>query len=149
MRQQYKFLLLTLKNKRKQIDKPHFESFGSGLKRIHDASTAAGVKYSFNQLKSGFVVVFCRGAGKGSADIGADKTPISADIIGIIITDEEYLLNLLNDVLDRKHSEDEIRKARNLVKEQNMPSMMWKQFVLEIIDEHPEISQFISTYLGS
>ena len=46
-------------------------------------------------------------------------------------------------------AEDEIRKARNLVKEQNMPSMMWKQFVLEIIDEHPEISQFISTYLGS
>ena len=61
------------------------ESFGSGLKRIHDACTAAGVKYSFNQLKSGFVVVFYRGAGKGSADIGADKTPISADIIGIIM----------------------------------------------------------------
>ena len=46
-------------------------------------------------------------------------------------------------------AEDEIRKARNLVKEQNMPSMMWKQFVLEIIEEYPEISQFISTYLGS
>ena len=29
------------------------------------------------------------------------------------ITDEEYLLSLLNDVLDRKHSEDEIRKAIN------------------------------------
>ncbi len=44
---------------------------------------------------------------------------------------------------------DEIKKAKNLVKEQNMPSMMWKQFVLEIIEEHPEISKFISTYLGS
>ena len=56
-----------------------------------------------------------------------------------------------NRVIDEqlKAAEDEIRKARNLVKEQNMPSMMWKQFVLEIIDEHPEISQFISTYLGS
>ena len=29
------------------------------------------------------------------------------------ITDEAYLLSLLNDVLDRKHSEDEIRKAIN------------------------------------
>jgi len=44
---------------------------------------------------------------------------------------------------------DEIKKAKNLVKEQNMPSMMWKQFVLEIIEEHPEISKFISNYLGS
>lgn len=43
---------------------------------------------------------------------------------------------------------DEIRKAKNLVKEQNMPSVMWKQFILELIDEHPEISQFISNYLG-
>lgn len=55
------------------------ESFGSGLKRIHDACTAAGVKYSFNQLKSGFVVVFYRKAEEGNADIGADKTPINAD----------------------------------------------------------------------
>lgn len=46
-------------------------------------------------------------------------------------------------------ADEEIRKARNLVKEQNMPSMMWKQFVLEIIEEHPEISQFVSSYLGS
>lgn len=46
-------------------------------------------------------------------------------------------------------AEDDIKKAKNLVKEQNMPSMMWKQFVLEIIEEHPEISQFISNYLGS
>lgn len=44
---------------------------------------------------------------------------------------------------------DDIKLAKNLVKEQNMPSMMWKQFVLEIIDEHPEIAQFITSYLGS
>lgn len=45
--------------------------------------------------------------------------------------------------------ENDIRMAKNLVREQNMPSMMWKKFVLEIIEEHPEISQFISNYLGS
>lgn len=42
-----------------------------------------------------------------------------------------------------------VKQAKNLVKESNMPSMMWKQFVLEIIDEHPEVAQFISGYLGS
>lgn len=44
---------------------------------------------------------------------------------------------------------DEIKQAKNLVKESNMPTSMWKMFVLEIIDEHPEISKFISDYLGS
>ena len=48
-----------------------------------------------------------------------------------------------------KPAPDEIRQAKNLVREQNMPSMMWKTFVLEIIEEHPEISKFISNYLGS
>lgn len=36
------------------------ESFGSGLKRIDDACKAAGVKYEYNQLKSGFVIIFYR-----------------------------------------------------------------------------------------
>lgn len=43
----------------------------------------------------------------------------------------------------------EIRDARTLVKESNMPTSMWKMFVLEIIDEHPEVSKFIAGYLGS
>lgn len=36
------------------------ESFGTGLKRIADACDAAGCKYKFEVLKSGFVVVFYR-----------------------------------------------------------------------------------------
>ncbi|MCQ2273837.1 MAG: hypothetical protein MJZ86_03480 [Bacteroidales bacterium] len=44
---------------------------------------------------------------------------------------------------------DAIREAKNLVKESNMPTSMWKMFVLEILEEHPEISSFISGYLGS
>lgn len=44
---------------------------------------------------------------------------------------------------------DEIKQAKNLVKESNMPTSMWKMFVLEIIEEHPEISNFITNYLGS
>ena len=36
------------------------ESFGTGLKRIADACDAAGCRYKFEVLKSGFVVVFYR-----------------------------------------------------------------------------------------
>jgi hypothetical protein len=44
---------------------------------------------------------------------------------------------------------DEIKEAKRFVKESNMPTSMWKMFVLEIIDEHPEISTFVKDYLGS
>ncbi|MBQ0159481.1 MAG: hypothetical protein KBT28_02495 [Bacteroidales bacterium] len=44
---------------------------------------------------------------------------------------------------------DDIKEAKNLVKESNMPTSMWKMFVLEIMEEHPEISKFIKDYLGS
>lgn len=44
---------------------------------------------------------------------------------------------------------DDIKQAKNLVKESSMPTSMWKMFVLEIIEEHPEISNFITAYLGS
>ena len=43
----------------------------------------------------------------------------------------------------------DIKSAKSLVKESNMPTPMWKMFVLEIIEEHPEISKFITEYLGS
>ncbi len=46
-------------------------------------------------------------------------------------------------------AQDDIKEAKNLVKESNMPTSMWKMFVLEIIDEHPEISKFRTDYLGS
>lgn len=44
---------------------------------------------------------------------------------------------------------DKIKKAKNLVKEQTMPSMMWQKVVLDMIDRHPEISQFVIDYLDS
>lgn len=46
-------------------------------------------------------------------------------------------------------SEDDIKKAKNLVKGQTMPSMMWQKVVLDMIESHPEISSFIIDYLGS
>lgn len=48
-----------------------------------------------------------------------------------------------------KPAANDIKEAKDKVKESNMPSAMWKMFVLEIIEEHPEISKFISSYLGS
>lgn len=49
------------------------ESFGTGLKRMADVCDAAGVRYEFKKLKSGFVVCFYRLQEK------ADKKPIKAD----------------------------------------------------------------------
>ena len=44
---------------------------------------------------------------------------------------------------------DEIKQAKTLVREQTMPSMMWQKVVLDLIEEYPEVSQFIISYLGS
>ncbi|MCM1540721.1 MAG: putative DNA binding domain-containing protein, partial [Blautia sp.] len=56
------------------------ESFGTGLKRIADACDAAGVRYEFKKMKSGFVVCFYRPEEDfGEEPIKADKEPIKAD----------------------------------------------------------------------
>lgn len=44
-------------------------------------------------------------------------------------------------------SEDVIDDARQRVKNTNMPNMMWQMMVLDAIEEHPEIAQFIAKYL--
>lgn len=47
-------------------------------------------------------------------------------------------------------SDDEIiKKAKNLVREQTMPSIMWQKVVLDMLESHPELSSFIIDYLGS
>lgn len=46
-------------------------------------------------------------------------------------------------------SEYEKRKARLLVLSQTMPSMMWQKVVIDLLDEHPEVSQFLIKYLGN
>jgi hypothetical protein len=44
---------------------------------------------------------------------------------------------------------DDIKMAKSLVREQTMPSMMWQKVILDLIEEHPEVSQFLISYLGS
>lgn len=60
------------------------ESFGTGLKRIADACAAAGVRYKFEKLKSGFVVCFYRtdeneGKSTDKADKSTDKVRINTE----------------------------------------------------------------------
>lgn len=45
-------------------------------------------------------------------------------------------------------SEDVITKAKNNVKGMNMPNMMWQQMFLELINEHPEVAEYITKYLS-
>lgn len=56
------------------------ESFGTGLKRIADACEAAGVRYEFQKLKSGFVVCFYRAE---DTDKSTDKLVKSTDKVRI------------------------------------------------------------------
>ena len=50
---------------------------------------------------------------------------------------------------DNPYVFDDIKKAKTLVREQTMPSMMWQKVILDLIEEHPEVSQFLISYLGS
>lgn len=43
---------------------------------------------------------------------------------------------------------DSIKKAKNLVKEANMPGILWQKVVLDIIDNNPEVAEFITNYLS-
>ena len=45
-------------------------------------------------------------------------------------------------------SPESIKKAKNLVKEANMPGVLWQKVVLDIIDNNPEVAEFISNYLS-
>jgi ATP-dependent DNA helicase RecG len=67
------------------------ESFGTGLRRIAETCNAAGVRFEFRKLKSGFVVCFFRSNEKADKKpIKADKKPIKADRQNIVI---EYIKN--------------------------------------------------------
>lgn len=46
-------------------------------------------------------------------------------------------------------SDETVKKAKTLVREQNMPSMMWQKVIIDLIDEHPEVSDYIISYLGN
>ena len=45
-------------------------------------------------------------------------------------------------------SEDIITKAKDNVKNMNMPNLMWQQMLLELINEHPEVAEYITKYLS-
>lgn len=45
-------------------------------------------------------------------------------------------------------NQDTVKKAKNLVKEANMPGVLWQKVVLDIIDANPDVAEFISNYLS-
>lgn len=44
--------------------------------------------------------------------------------------------------------QDTIKKAKNLVKEANMPGVLWQKVVLDIIEANPEVAEFVTNYLS-
>lgn len=41
-----------------------------------------------------------------------------------------------------------VKKAKNLIKEANMPGILWQKVVLDIIEANPEVAEFITNYLS-
>ena len=66
-------------------------------------------------------------------------------------TDEGTVSDIVSEptVLVAKADPDTIKQAKSCVKSQTMPSMMWQKVVLDLIEEHPEVSEFLIKYLGS
>ncbi len=50
--------------------------------------------------------------------------------------------------IPKQVNQDTVRKAKTLVKEANMPGILWQKVVLDIIDNNPEVAEFISQYLS-
>lgn len=58
-------------------------------------------------------------------------------------TDEEDVATTI-----QKTDPDIVRQAKNCVRSQTMPSMMWQKVVLDLLEKHPEVSDFLIEYLG-
>lgn len=68
------------------------ERWGSGIKRIHDACVAAGVRVDFKRLKTGFVVVFYRPKweeGEGIEKGGQTGGQTGGQRKGVILSDKQ------------------------------------------------------------
>lgn len=50
--------------------------------------------------------------------------------------------------LKKPIDQDTVKKAKNLVKEANMPGVLWQKVVLDIIEAKPEVAEFITNYLS-
>lgn len=111
------------------------ESFGTGLRRIAEACHAAGVRYEFRKLKSGFVVCFYRLEKKtdkkpikaDKKSVKADKKPIKADKKPIKVDRKEIIFNY---VLEKGHITN--KEARELL---GLADSTTKRLLKKMVDE--------------
>lgn len=62
--------------------------------------------------------------------------------------DEEEPAKRASVVTVPKVDDTTVKNARSLVKEANMPNMLWQKVVLDLLEDHPEVSEFFVNYLG-
>lgn len=97
------------------------ESFGTGLKRIAEACDAAGVRYEFKKMKSGFVVCFYRSEEK------TDKKPIKADKKPIKVDRQEVIAQYV-----KEHGSISNMEARELL---GLADSTVKRILKEMVDD--------------
>ena len=67
------------------------ERWGSGLKRIYDACADENVKVEFQELKSGFVVIFSRKVGGAGGERFGDSSEKSSEKILVLIKEKKSI----------------------------------------------------------
>jgi hypothetical protein len=56
--------------------------------------------------------------------------------------------DIISGQCDTKETEAKVAKAKVAVKEKVMSNMMWQKVMLDMLEKHPEVSQFVIDYLG-
>ena len=92
------------------------------MKRIADACEAAGVRYEFQKLKSGFVVCFYR------SEESADKKPIKADKKPMKVDRKERIIEYV-----KEHGTISNKEARELL---GLADSTIKRLLKEMVDEN-------------
>ena len=67
-------------------------------------------------------------------------------VVKIDIEDDNENSDLKNKK-DVQISEEGIKEAKSLIKTMTMPNHMWQKIMIDLLDEHPEASEFIISCL--
>lgn len=97
------------------------------------------------------ILKFCHKKTKPVEKISTQETSSGGIISGSNKNDDNVQVGQGGGTVDtvvKLVSEDIIKKAKDNVKSMNMPNMMWQQMVLELINEHPEVAEYITKYLS-
>ena len=76
------------------------------------------------------------------------NTPVTTSTIPTSVTPIPTTNPTLPSPTKNPVNPESVKKAKNMVKGANLPAVLWQKVVLDIIDNNPEVAEFISNYLS-